>query len=122
MKYLNQFAFILSIYFVGIVINKFLVSFLPATVIGMLLLFILFLLKIISIGSLKEFSDFMLMNLAFFFIPSGVSLIKIWPVLSGNILKILFIVVITTIITMIVTGLSVDFLIKRGERNDKPSK
>lgn len=122
MKYLKQFAIILSIYFIGIIINKTLIPVIPSTVIGMLILFFLLSVKLIKLENIKEFSDFMLMNLAFFFIPPGVTLIKTWDLLKTNLLKIVFIVVITTFITMIVTGLTVDFLIKRSKKNDKPTK
>ena len=122
MKYLKQFGVILFINFIAIILNKTLISLIPATVIGMLLLFLLLNLKIIKLESIKEFSDFMLMNLAFFFIPPGVTLIKTWDILRLNLGKILFIVIITTFITMIVTGLTVDFIIKRRGKNDKSAK
>lgn len=122
MKYLKQLAVILFIYFIGIIINKTLIPAIPSTVIGMLLLFLLLNMKLVKLESIKEFSDFMLMNLAFFFIPPGVTLIKTWDVLKLNLYKIVFVVVITTFVTMIVTGLTVDFLIKWREKNDKTIK
>lgn len=122
MKYLNQFVTVLVIYFIGIIINKIFIPFIPATVIGMLLLLLLLISKLINVGSIKEFSDFMLTNLAFFFIPSGVSLIKTWGLLKNNFFEIFFIAIVTTAFTMIVTGLSVDFLIKGRGENDKSIK
>lgn len=119
MKYLNQFGVILFIYFIGTVVNKLIIPTIPATVIGMFLLFIALKFRIIKLESIQEFSEFMLVNLAFFFIPPSVTLIKTWYILKLNLFKIIFIVVITTFITMIVTGLTVDFLIKRGEKNDR---
>lgn len=116
MKYLKQFAIILSVYFVAIVINKFFIHSIPSTVIGMLILFLLLNFNLIKLKSIKEFSDFMLLNLAFFFIPPGVTLLTTWDILKDNLFKILFIVIITTFITMIITGLTVDFIIKRKEK------
>lgn len=119
MKYIKQFAIILFIYYIGIILNKLFISVIPATVLGMLILFILLNFKLIKINSIKEFSEFLLMNLAFFFIPPGITLIKSWSVLSNNLWKIIFIVLITTFITMIVTGKTVDFLIKKGDKSGK---
>lgn len=122
MKYLKQFGIILAIYFVGIIINKTIINSIPSTVIGMLILFIFLILKLIKIESIKEFSEFMLMNLAFFFIPPSVTLIKSWDILSSNLWKILFIIISTTFITMIVTGLVTDLLIKLKEKKDESTK
>ncbi len=122
MKYFNQASIIFFIYFLGIIINNKLVNFIPATIIGMLILLLLFIFKIISINKMKDFSNFMLKNLSFFFIPSGVSLLKIWPLLKTIFIKIVFISITTTILTMIVTGLSIDLLIKGCEKNNKTSK
>lgn len=122
MKYIKQFAIILFIYYIGIILNKLLIPVIPATVLGMLILFVLLNFGLVKINSIKEFSEFLLMNLAFFFIPPGITLIKSWDVLSSNLWKILFIVLITTFITMIVTGKTVDFLIKKGDNNGKISK
>ena len=122
MKYFKQFAIILFIYYLGIILNKLFIPLIPSTVLGMLILFILLNFKLIKISSIKEFSEFLLMNLAFFFIPPGITLIKSWSVLSANLWKIVFIVIITTFITMIITGKTVDYLIKRGEKNGKIPK
>lgn len=118
MKYINQFGFILLIQYIGIFINKFLCPFLPSTVLGMIILFILLSLKIIKIEKIKEFSEFLLMNLAFFFIPPSIQLIKSWSILSDNLWKIFLIVIVSTILTMITVGKSIDFIIKKGEKND----
>lgn len=122
MKYIKQFAIILFIYYLGIILNKLLIPVIPSTVLGMLILFILLNFKLIKISSIKEFSEFLLMNLAFFFIPPGITLIKSWSILSENLWKIIFIVIVTTFITMIVTGKTVDYLIKRGDKNGKINK
>lgn len=122
MKYLKQFAIILFIYLLGIGINKLFIPLIPSTVIGMLILFLLLNFRLIKLESVKEFSDFMLLNLAFFFIPPGVTLIKTWGILKTEFFKIFFVVVSTTFITMIVTGLVVDFLIRKKEKKNGNNK
>ena len=43
----------------------------PASVIGMILLFLLLLSGLLKIDHIREKSDFLLANMAFFFIPAG---------------------------------------------------
>ena len=59
MKYIKQFAIILFIYYLGIILNKLLIPVIPSTVLGMLILFILLNFKLIKISSIKEFSEFL---------------------------------------------------------------
>lgn len=122
MKYFMQFSIVLVINYIGIIINKIWIPTIPSTVIGMVILFILLYIKVVKIENIKEFSEFMLANLAFFFIPPSISLINSWDILSGNFLKIILVVVTSTFITMIVTGLTVDYLIKRGDKNERTPK
>ncbi len=122
MKYLKQFGLILLLYILAIGINKLFIPLIPSTVIGMLMLFLLLILKIIKLESIREFSDFMLLNLAFFFIPPGVTLIKTWDILKADFFKIFFVVISTTFITMINTGLVVDFLIRKKEEKHGDNK
>ena len=122
MKFLKQFAIILFVYFLGMIINNFFIPSIPSTVIGMLLLFLLLNLNLIKIVDIKEFSEFLLSNLAFFFIPPSITLMNSWNVLSSHLFKILFIIIITTFLTMIVTGITVDFLIKWRDKNNDVTK
>ncbi|MBN1468430.1 MAG: CidA/LrgA family protein [Fusobacteriaceae bacterium] len=121
MKYFNQLGLVLFIQFVGVILNKYVISLVPSTVLGMIILFLLLLSKIIKIEDIREFSEFLLMNLAFFFIPPSISLMNSWGILSANLLKIFVIVIITTFITMIVTGKTIDFLINRKEKKNGDS-
>ena len=53
---------------------------------------------------IREKSDFLLSNMAFFFIPAGVSIINYFDVLAGNVGKLLLICLFTTILTFAVTA------------------
>ena len=76
----------------------------PASVIGMLLLFVLLIFGILKVEHIREKSDFLLSNMAFFFIPAGVSIINYFDVLAGNVGKLLLICLFTTILTFAVTA------------------
>ena len=87
MKILNQLAIILGLWALGEYISSFIQSVvvIPGSIIGMILLFILLKAKVIKLESINEVSNFFLDNMAIFFIPSGVSLIKSLDLISDNI-------------------------------------
>lgn len=76
----------------------------PGSVLAMLLLFLCFLFKIIKPEALRETTDFLINNMAFFFVPSGVGIIKVLDVLKGSALQILLICIVSTVLTFFVTA------------------
>jgi holin-like protein len=110
---LKQFSIILSIYFLGELIQKFSGLPVPGNVIGMLILFFGLSTGIIKLNMIGKISDFLLENLAFFFLPAGVSLIACFALLEGKWTAILVVSLISTVITLAVTGLTVE-LVKRS--------
>lgn len=113
MNILKEIFFIFTIWLTGEIIQKTLQLPIPGSVLGMILLFLLLKSGIIKIESIKHFSEYMLKNLAFFFIPPGVALINSFDVLNGQILKLLFIIISSTFIVTIVTGITVQILISK---------
>ena len=118
MKLLRQFGIIIGIFIIGELINKYLHISIPGNIIGMVLLFVLLRCKIIKIEMLEEVSNFLLSHLAFFFIPPGVALIASLNKLSSIWISFLLIIIITTILVMGITGITVQHVLKRGEKNE----
>lgn len=56
----------------------------PASVIGMLLLLALLATGLLKIEHIREKADFLLANMAFFFLPAGVSVINYFDVLGRS--------------------------------------
>lgn len=113
MKLLRQFAIILGICFLGEIINKILKIKIPGNVIGMIILLICLVTGIIKTEMIEEASNFLLDHLAFFFIPAGVGLLTCTGILKIYWHYVLIIALISTIIVMVVTGLTVQ-LVKKG--------
>ena len=109
MKILLQVALVFGIYWVGQGIEAVLPFAFPASVIGMILLFLFLLTGLLKIDHIREKSDFLLANMAFFFIPAGVNVINYLDILKANWLPLLLICVLTTIITFAATACSVRF-------------
>lgn len=109
MKIIKQTGIIFSICWLSQVIEYLLPFAFPASVIGMVLLFLCLLTGVLKIEHIQEKSDFLLSNMAFFFIPAGVSMINYLDILKSNAIQLILICVITTVLTFGVTSFSIRF-------------
>lgn len=114
---LKQFSIILSIYFLGELIQKTTGFPVPGNVIGMLLLFIGLYSGAVKLEKISRISDFLLENLSFFFLPAGVSLMTSFALLKGKWTSILEISFISTVVILVVTGLTVEFVKRIMNKN-----
>ena len=120
MKILNQLAIILGVWVVGEYISSFIqnIVVIPGRIIGMILLFILLKYKVVKLENINEISNFFLDNMAIFFIPAGVSLIKSLDLISDNVFVLLITIFVSTIIVMYVTGKLVDIMINKKSKEN----
>lgn len=122
MKALKQLGIILLILWSGNLIQAIFELALPGNVLGMIILLILLTSNILKLSAIEKISTTLLNHLTFLFIPTAVGVITVLYLLKGNIASLLFIVFISFFVVMIVTGLTVQFMIKlrknkRGESN-----
>lgn len=71
----------------------------PGSILAMLLLFLCLLLWVIRPEHIEQKSDFLLSNMAFFFIPAGVGILEQFPLLLQNLGPLAVICVVTTVLT-----------------------
>jgi len=112
MKIFKQILIILIICLLGEMIAKILPINFPASVISLILLLLLLITKIVRPQQIKEVSEFLLHNMAFFFIPAGVYIIGSFKVVKHSIIPLLAICLLTTIITFVVTAYVVILVMK----------
>lgn len=112
MKIIKQFGIIFSLCWLATVIEGLLPIAFPASVIAMLLLLVSLLAGVLKIDHIREKSDFLLANMAFFFIPAGVNVINYLDILKKNWLPLLLICVITTVVTFAATAYSVRLVMR----------
>ena len=126
MKIFNQLGIILGIWAVGELISSLLSNIItmPGTIIGMIILFLLLQFKIMKEETIKDVADFLLGNMAIFFVPAGVSLINSLGLITENMLVLLLSGTVETIIIMIVTGKIVEIMINKKDisSEDKDEK
>ena len=112
MKIIRQLGIIFAVCWISEVVERFLPFSFPASVIGMLLLFFCLVTGILKVEHVQEKADFLLENMAFFFVPAGVSIINYFDILKNNVLQILAVCVISTVVTFAVTAYVVKAVVR----------
>lgn len=112
MKILKQLLIIFILCLLGQWIANVLPIIIPGSVVSMVLLLILLMTGIIKIEHIKETTEFLLTNLAFFFAPLTVGIIENFDLIKDSIWSILFICIFTTFITFATTAFTVVWVIK----------
>ena len=112
MKIIRQIGIIFTVCWLSILVEKALPFSFPASVIGMILLFICLLTGVLKIEHIQEKADFLLKNMAFFFVPAGVSIINYFDVLKSAWLQLVAVCVISTVVTFAVTAWSVKLTVR----------
>ncbi|MBC2855784.1 CidA/LrgA family protein [Cetobacterium sp. 2A] len=111
-----QLLLLLGINYAGMIIGEGLKLPTPGAVNGLLLLFFLLYTKVLKVNDIDKVCDFLLINMIITFLPAGVRLIDSLNLLQESFFKLIMLLIITTVLTMAVTALSVDFLIKRRDK------
>lgn len=116
MSIIMQVGIIFGLCFIGNVVASIMPIPIPGSIIGMGLMLILLGTKFLKVKQVEDVSGFLLRNMAFFFIPAGVSIMESFSVIKDKIGVLLLICVLTTIITFGVTGLTAKAIIKYQEK------
>ncbi len=118
MKLLEQCAIVIAICLASIIISQYVPFTLPVSIVSMVLLFILLCTHRIKEHHIQEIGDYLLKNMAFFFIPAGVGILEYFELLKGQALILLLICLITTLITFAATALTVHVVMKLTKRGE----
>lgn len=113
LKLLRQLGIIVGVCFAGEFLNTLLGIPIPGNVLGMILLLLLLSTEIVNLEMIDEISKFLLGYLPFFFIPAGVNLLTNLEMMREQWLGIMGVIIISTILVMVVTGITIQFLQRR---------
>lgn len=117
MKYLKQFWVILIFGFLG-ELCRFLLPFpIPASIYGMVLLFLALSCKIVKLEQFQPCGAQLVSWLAVLFVPPMVGLMDYWELIRPNLLALLVITLATTVCTFACAGLVTQWL--AGKKEDK---
>lgn len=119
MKLFREALIIFGIYLVGELIVSLTHIPIPGNIIGLLLLLLGLCTKVIKVSQVETVANFFLDNLAFFFLPAGVSLMNSFGIIKASIIQIIIVCIITTAIIIASTGLIVQFIVNLLNKNKK---
>ena len=94
----------------------------PASIIGVILLFLALQSIILRLNQIEDVSNFFLDNIAFFFVPAGVSLINSLEIIKDNLFLFLVVIFVSTFIVMYTTSLVVQNVITKKENKERKIK
>lgn len=112
MNILGQITLVFGLCFLGEIIATILPVQFPASVIAMIILFVLLVSKIVKKDSLESVTSFLTGNMALFFIPATVAIVKSYDIFKDYIWQFLFVCFITTVITFLATAYTVMLVMK----------
>ena len=111
MKLLKQLALIAGFSVIGEIISylikEILAVFIPGSLIGMIILFILLTTKVIKYYFVDDVGEFFVNNMGFFFVPVAVSIMNYFGILAPIWWKLILIIIISFFLTFVSVGLSV---------------
>jgi len=116
---LREFMLIFTINYVGILLSKILHLPLPGTIASLLLLFLMLQFKVLKLEKIENAGNFLLLNMTIFFMPPTVKIIDSYELLEKDLFKIIVIIIVSTFLTMGITGKVVQLMIDFKERKEK---
>ncbi|MHA6816674.1 antiholin-like murein hydrolase modulator LrgA [Staphylococcus capitis] len=109
-----------------LLISKIIESFIPipmpASVIGLVLLFIALCTGIVKLGQVESVGTALTNNISFLFVPAGISVINSLPILSQSPVLIILLIIISTILLLISTGFASQLLVTKSLFPSKEKK
>ena len=111
MKYLKQFLYIIGITFIGELCHQYIPLPIPASIYGIIILFTLLCFKVLKLEDVEETGQFLISIMAVMFIPAAVGIMNSWTLISNNVIPYTILIIVTTIIVMVVTGVITQVLV-----------
>lgn len=119
MKYLKQFFIILCISFIGEILKLCIPLPIPASIYGMVILFVGLMSGIIKLDSVKDTGKLLIEIMPVMFIPAGVGLMNSYSKLQAILVPVLVVTVVTIITVMIAAGWTSQIIIRKKEKNNE---
>lgn len=119
MKHLRQFCIILLVSALGEGLHILLPLPVPASVYGLVLMLGALTSGILKLEQVEAAADFLVEIMPVMFVPAGVGLLEAWGDLQPIWIPVVLITILTTVIVMIVTGRSTQYVIRKNRRKDE---
>lgn len=119
MKYISQFAIIITISFLGEILNRLIPLPIPASIYGMTILFILLRTGLLKLSAVRETGRFLIYVMPIMFIPPTVGLMESWGVMQEFLAAIVIISLLSTLTVFAAAGHVTQFIIKKMKKGGK---
>ena len=116
MKYLQQAVIIAGVTFVAEIIKYFVPLPVPASIYGLILLFILLKSGLLKLEQIEDVGGLLLELMPLLLVPASVSFLTVLDTIQGMLLPVLIMGFVGTTAVMIVTGLVSQGIIRRSEK------
>ncbi|MEK4148027.1 CidA/LrgA family protein [Robertmurraya sp. FSL W8-0741] len=113
----TQILFIHLFLLLGVGVKAFLSIPIPASMIGLLLLFLALCFKIVKLEWVEKGANWLIAELLLFFVPAAVGIINYDEILSIQGLETLLLIAVSTLIVMGSTAFVADIIFKRKDRD-----
>ncbi len=118
MRYIKQVFIIMAVAFAGEVLNYFIPLPIPASIYGIIILFMLLETGMLKLASIRETAAFLVEIMPILFIPSAVGLIESWGIVSANLLAFLAMTIVSLLTVFAVSGRVTQAIIRRRRRKE----
>ncbi len=122
MKYVIQFLIIAAFAFIGELLHWFIPLPIPASIYGIVLLFIALELKWVKVSDIREVSSFLIAVMPIMFIPAAAGLMESWGAVKSSVWEYALITIVSTFVVMGVSGAITQFVIWRGKKKNEQVK
>lgn len=117
MKYLIQFLIIIAFSLAGELLNHLLPLPIPASIYGIILLFVFLELKWVKVHQIKEVSNSLLAIMPILFLPPAVGLLAAWDSIKMCWIQYLGITIVSTFVVMAVAGIVTQAVIRKKAKS-----
>jgi len=119
MKYVVQFLIIVAFSFVGELLHWLIPLPIPASIYGIVLLFLALEFKLLKVDHIREVSTFLISVMPIMFLPPAVGLLDSWDILKGSLLQYVIVLVVSTFVVMGITGWATQLVIRNGKKKSE---
>ena len=116
MKFVFQFLIIMVFAFLGELLHHFIPLPIPASIYGIVLLYIALAIKLVKVEDIKETSSFLIAIMPIMFLPPAVGIVESWGLVKGSWLPYVVVIAVSTVVVMVVSGRVTQRLIRKGGR------
>lgn len=117
-RFIVSFAIIFAISLIGELLHAYIPLPIPASVYGVLLLFLALAGKVIPLEWVESGADLLIFIMPLLFVPSVVKLVTLKSLILDNLIPLLLIIIISSVVVMVVTGKVSQWMIERKDDDD----